>query len=103
MKLTRMRKISEFYICQWEGDLDDGTYLYARIRFDRFCLGIGDSRQKAMNYAINWPHTDKFIERDELEGPFHTAQVLPHLTKSGIDCSQINPEEVEQDYLDVQF
>lgn len=103
MRLTSLRKISEFYICQWEGDLENGSYIYARIRFDRFCIGMGVSRQAAMNHAVNWPYVDTFIERDDLEGPFHTKELTRLLTKSGFDCSQIDPNEVEQDYLDVRF
>lgn len=103
MKLISLHKISEFKICQWEGDLENGTYLYARIRNDRFCVGMGITRQKAMNYSVSWPYVETFIERDDLEGPFHTKELTRLLTKSGFDCSQINPEEVEQNYLDASF
>jgi hypothetical protein len=103
VRLTHLRKISEFHICQWEGDLDDGNYIYVRIRNDRLAVGHAHERWIAMNHCVNFPYSEKFIERHDLEGPFHTAQLLPHLKQSGIDCSQINPEEVEQSYLDARF
>lgn len=103
VRLTELRKISEFHICQWEGDLDDGNYIYIRIRNDRLAIGHGHERWVAMNYSVSAPYSEKFIERGDLTGAFHTAQLLPHLTQSGIDCSRINAEKVEQDYLDVRF
>jgi hypothetical protein len=66
-------------------------------------IGLAHERWIAMNYSVRCPYSEKFIERGDKEGPFHTAQLLPHLKQSGIDCSQINPEKVEQSYLDARF
>lgn len=97
MKLNSFRKLSEWTICQWEGELDDGRRLYAKVKYDRLSVGIGDTYTKAMYAAISHPYIDTFLKRDDWEAPFPTDELLRHVSRVA-NVRDIDSKAVEAAY-----
>ena len=97
MKLNSFRKLSEWSICQWEGELDDGRRLYAKVKYDRLSIGIGDTYTKAMYAAIGSPYVDLFLRREDWEAPYPTAALLRHVARVA-NISEIDADAVEAAY-----
>jgi len=103
MKIISLTKISEFHACQWEAELEDGNFLYARVRYDRLTIGIGESPQKAMRNGISFPVVDTYVVRPDWEEAYSTQEILRKFNRHGYDCSKINAEQVEAEYKDVSI
>lgn len=51
MKLLRLKKTCEACPSQWEGELEDGRFIYIRFRWGNLGFGIGETIKDAIkNY-----------------------------------------------------
>lgn len=66
---------------QWEGQLNDGTYIYVRYRFGKFTYGIGDSLDQAVREAME---KTPIILGEELDGFMEEATMRALLTHCGV-------------------
>ena len=99
MKVVKLHKISEWSLNQWEGDLEDGRFVYARIKHDRLSVGIGSSYAKALLSSVGSPWIDIFLKRDDWDAGFLTSELVRHLKLAGFNCSLVDSDEVESEYL----
>lgn len=97
MKLNNFRKLSEWTICQWEGELDDGRRLYAKVKYDRLSVGIGDTYTKAMYASITHPFVETFLRRDDWEEPIPTEEVLRHIGRIA------NVRDLDADVIEAEY
>jgi len=99
MKLNSFHKLSEWSICQWEGELEDGRMLYAKVKHDRLSVGIGDTYAKAMYAAVSHPCIDLFLKRDDWEAPYPTDELLRHLSRV-VNVRNLDADAIESAYQD---
>lgn len=52
MQITKMERTSTGFPAQWEGQLENGQYIYIRYRWGLFTLGIGDTIDDAVLNTI---------------------------------------------------
>lgn len=97
MKLNSFRKLSEWTICQWEGELDDGRRLYAKVKYDRLSVGIGNTYTNAMYAAIGHPYIDLFLDRRDWDEPYPTDDLLRHLSRI-VNVTDLDANAIEADY-----
>ena len=98
MKIIALRKVSEWHICQWEGELDDSRSLYAKVRHDRLSVGVvGGNYAMAMRTALSFPCIDTFLRRTDWDAPYLTDDLLRHLGRM-FDVSSLDSEEIERSY-----
>ena len=98
MKVVKLHKISEWSLNQWEGDLEDGHCVYARIKHDRLSVGIGSSYANALCSSVTHPWIDIFLRRDDWDAGFPTSELVRHLKLAGFNCSLVDSDEVESKY-----
>lgn len=98
MKLVSLRKVSEWHVNQWEGDLDDGRAFYASVKNDRLAVGLGQSYAQAMRGAVGHPYIERFLKRDDWDAPYYTSELLRYLTKCDFNTTLISADEVESLY-----
>ena len=98
MKIVSLRKVSEWHICQWEGELDDSRSLYAKVRHDRLSVGVGGGGYAvAVRSALYFPCIDTFLRRTDWDVPYLTDDLLRHLGRM-FDVSSLDSREIERSY-----
>ncbi len=88
--VTKVTKTCGACPAQWEGQTDDGRFVYARYRWGFLTIGIGDSPDSAVAHeggtVFEWEnpdHWDGYMEREE----------LLHLTKDAISWPEFEESE----------
>jgi hypothetical protein len=85
---------------QWEGQLEDGRWFYARYRWSSFCFGVGATLQLALE---DWHkrEPDAADDEDHFGGFMGDSTMVERMRKHGfeIDIKNLATAPVEEDWL----